>query len=47
MIVLIEWWMRHNIKVICTEWYEHNRVTYTQYKFKDSDVITYLESLRL
>ena len=36
-----------NIKVICTERYEHSKVTYTQYKFKDSDVITYLESSRL
>ena len=44
MIVLIEWWMWYNIKVICTEWYEHSRVTYTQYKFKDSDIMTYLES---
>ena len=39
--------MWHNIKEICTKWYEHSRVTYTQYKFKDSDVMTYLECLRL
>ena len=36
--------MWYNIKVICTEWYEQSRVTYTQYKFKESDVMTYLES---
>ena len=44
MIALIEWWMWYNIKVICTKWYEHSRVTYTQYKFKGIDVMTYLES---
>ena len=33
-----------NIKVICTERYKHSKVTYTQYKFKDSDMVTYLKS---
>ena len=32
--------MSYNIKVIRTEWYERSRVTYTQYKFKDRDVMT-------
>ena len=44
MKVLIEWCMWYNIKVIYIEWYNDNRVTYIQYKFKDSDVMTYLES---
>ena len=44
MIGLIEWCICYNIKVICIKWYSAGRETYIQYRFKDSDVVTYLES---
>ena len=44
MIGLIEWCIWYNIKVICIKWYGASRVTYIQYRFKDNDVVTYLES---
>ena len=42
MIGLIEWSIWYNIKVICIKWYSVGRETYIQYRFKDSDMVTYL-----